>query len=280
MPKHTHARKKHRRYTPAQKVITILLVFILALAVAVGALIIDNQRLRTDIAELSDASSALQTEDSSSQTVDDTSSKVPVSNVDPDLWSLRLANYENVLPSDFRVETGLITPAYARDQGMSFDARAVGHLNDMLAAADADGVNLLVISCFRTMQKQTNLYNAEVNKWINQGYDEQSAKTKAATIVAVPGTSDHNLGLAVDLNSVEESFENTKQFTWLQAHAEEYGFVMRYPRDKESITKIIYEPWHYRYVGVDAAREMNSLDMCLEEYVAYLKGEPIPTGEN
>ncbi len=280
MPKHTHARKKHRRFSPAQRLIVLLLALIVCLSVAVVVLIVSNQRLRADIAELSDVSSMSQVDVSSSNVSDSTASKIPVSNVDPDSWSLRLANYENVLPSDFRVETGLITPAYARDQGMSFDARAVGHLNDMLASADADGVNLLVISCFRTMQKQTNLYNAEVQKWISQGYAEEAAKTKAATIVAVPGTSDHNLGLAVDLNSVEESFENTKQFTWLQAHAEEYGFVMRYPRDKEAVTKIIYEPWHYRYVGVDAAKEMNELNMCLEEYVAYLNGEYTPNGEN
>lgn len=183
---------------------------------------------------------------------------------------LRVANYENILPADFTVETGLITPAFARDAGMSFDARAVGDLNAMLAAANADGVNLLVISCFRTITRQTTLYNAEVQKWLNQGYSEVDAKTKAGTIVAVPGTSDHNLGLAVDLNSVEESFENTRQFVWLQEHAAEYGFVMRYPKDKQDITKIIYEPWHYRYVGKEHAAKMNSLNMCLEEYVKHI----------
>ncbi len=266
----THVRKKRRRFSPAQKVVIFLCIVAVLLSAATIALLADNIRLRGEIKTLQSENMSQAEVDTSSAV--DTSSNVssePAVSQD-DLWKLRLANGENVLPADFTVETGLITPAYARDQGMSFDARAVGELNNMLAAADRDGVNLLVISCFRTLTKQTNLYKAEVQKWLNQGYSEADAKAKAGTIVAVPGTSDHNLGLAVDLNSVEESFENTDQFMWLQQHAAEYGFVMRYPKDKQDITNIIYEPWHYRYVGVEHAKKMNELDMCLEEYVEYL----------
>lgn len=263
----THVRKKHKRFSPAQKALMFVLVVAVVLSAATIVLLNDNIRLRAKIAELEGG--AEQSEVSSVEQSDLPSSSVPTF-TDDDRWMLRIANYENVLPTDFTVETGLITPAFARDQGMSFDARAVGDLNAMLAAANADGVNLLVISCFRTITRQTNLYNAEVQKWLNQGYSDADAKTKAGTIVAVPGTSDHNLGLAVDLNSVEESFENTRQFLWLQEHAAEYGFVMRYPKDKQDITKIIYEPWHYRYVGKEHAVKMNSLNMCLEEYVKYL----------
>ena len=79
------------------------------------------------------------------------------------------------------------------------------------------------------------------------------------------------MGLAVDINSVEVSFEDTKAFRWLQENAADYGFILRYPKDKQSITKIIYEPWHYRYVGVKHATAMNELDMCMEEYIEYLK---------
>lgn len=270
MPQNTHARKKRRGSSARRAVISLLIVTMILLIVTI-ALLVENLSLRAQLAELEDNSSA---NSQISSTVSDNSSEESSSKAPTvaaaDKWKLRVANSENVLPADFSVETGLITPAYARDQGMSFDARAVGDLNAMLAAANKDGVNLLVISCFRTLTKQTNLYNAEVQKWLNRGYSEENAKAKAATIVAVPGTSDHNLGLAVDLNSVEESFENTKQFDWLQEHAAEYGFVMRYPKHKQEVTKIIYEPWHYRYVGKEHAAKMNELDMCLEEYVEYL----------
>ncbi len=266
----THVRKKRRRFSPAQRALIFLCVVAVVLSAATIALLADNIRLRGEIKTLQ-SENISQSEVNTSSVVD-VSSNISSQPTVPqeELWMLRLANSENVLPADFTVDTGLITPAYARDQGMSFDARAVGELNNMLAAADRDGVNLLVISCFRTLTKQTNLYNAEVQKWLNQGYSEVDAKAKAGTIVAVPGTSDHNLGLAVDLNSVEESFEGTAQFRWLQEHAAEYGFVMRYPKDKQDMTKIIYEPWHYRYVGVEHAKKMNELDMCLEEYVKYL----------
>ncbi|MBE6766718.1 MAG: D-alanyl-D-alanine carboxypeptidase family protein [Ruminococcaceae bacterium] len=247
----------------------------MVLSAATIVLLVDNARLRSQLAEKNDpASSDSQNpsggDNSSAETPSDTSSQKTPAVPEADLWKLRVANSENVLPADFSVKTALITPAYARDQGMSFDARAVADLNAMLAAANKEGARLLVISCFRTLTKQTNLYNAEVNKWLGRGYSEAEAKAKAGTIVAVPGTSDHNLGLAVDLNSVEESFENTKEFDWLQEHAAEYGFVMRYPKHKQDITKIIYEPWHYRYVGKEHAAKMNELDMCLEEYVEYL----------
>ncbi len=272
MPKNSHVRKKHRRYSAAQRALIYLAVVAMVLAIVTIVLFADNMRLRAKLADYSDKPSVSEPINGgdSSSTPGDTSSQTTPAVPEEDKWMLRVANYKYVLPADFTVQTGLITPAYARDQGMSFDARAVGDLNDMLAAANRDGVNLLVISCFRTLTKQTNLYNAEVQKWLNQGYNEERAKEKAGTIVAVPGTSDHNLGLAVDLNSVEESFENTKQFDWLQEHAAEYGFVMRYPKEKQDITKIIYEPWHYRYVGKEHAAEMNRLNMCLEEYVEYL----------
>ena len=115
-----------------------------------------------------------------------------------------------------------------------------------------------------------------------QGMSEEEAKKEAATRVAIPGTSEHHLGLAVDINSVETSFENTKAFKWLQKNAENYGFVLRYPKDKKAITKIIYEPWHYRYVGVEHAKEMNRLGLCLEEYIDLLNDQnlSVPDAEN
>ena len=99
----------------------------------------------------------------------------------------------------------------------------------------------------------------------------EQVKKFAATISAYPGTSEHELGLAVDFNSVEESFENTREFQWLKTHAAEYGFIMRYAKEKQDITGVIYEPWHYRYVGEKHAKKINQMGYCLEEYIEYLE---------
>lgn len=192
---------------------------------------------------------------------------------DLDNWNLLLVNKKSPLPEDFSITTDKIDSAYARDNGMLFDSRALEQLNAMCKKAAEDGVTLLVISCYRPHTRQEALFANELAdvKAENPNMSEEEAKKLASTVVALPGTSEHEVGLAVDLNSVEQSFEHTKQFTWLSSHAEEFGFVLRYPKDKEDITEIIYEPWHYRYVGVEHAKKMNALDMCLEEYVEYLK---------
>ena len=101
----------------------------------------------------------------------------------------------------------------------------------------------------------------------------EKAYEDARITIQAPGYSEHHTGLAVDFNDVEDDFRETEAYTWLQEHAAEYGFVERYPKGKESITGIDYEPWHYRYVGKEHAQRMNELNMCLEEYVAFLKGD-------
>ncbi|MCI8518989.1 MAG: M15 family metallopeptidase [Clostridia bacterium] len=130
--------------------------------------------------------------------------------------------------------------------------------------------NVWVQSAYRSIESQSRIYNREMQKHINQGKTEEVARRLTEEVIMIPGCSDHNLGLAVDFNDAETTFEDTKAFTWLKQNAENYGFVMRYPKDKEDITKITYEPWHWRYVGKDNAIEMNRLNMCLEEYVEYL----------
>ncbi len=189
-----------------------------------------------------------------------------------DNWNLRLVNAKSPLPSGFTVETVKIQDSYARDVGMQFDKNAASYLNAMCAAAEKDGINLLVISSFRTNARQTTLYNNQVAKQKAKYPDKSDEEIKkiASTISAYPGTSEHEVGLAVDFNSVEESFESTKHFVWLKAHAAEYGFVLRYPKEKQDVTGVIYEPWHYRYVGAKHAKKMNELGYCLEEYIQHL----------
>lgn len=181
-------------------------------------------------------------------------------------WRLTLANYENLLPENFTVKVENI------DKTRQFDARAIGELNDMMNQMKKDGItNIWVQSAYRSVARQKELYDASVKKYLQEGKTQEEAETLTNEYINKPGSSDHNLGLAVDFNKVDNGFEKLDGFKWLQKNAENYGFVLRYPKDKEDITKISYESWHWRYVGVEHAKKMNELNMCLEEYIQYLK---------
>lgn len=192
---------------------------------------------------------------------------------DMDNWNMVLVNGSHPLPDGFSVGKTKIKSSYLAYSGLTFDSRAISYLEAMCAAAQKSGVNLKAISAYRTNARQTELFNNQIEKQRKKypNKSEEELKQIASTISARPGTSEHELGLAVDFNSVEESFENTKEGKWLKENAADYGFILRYPKEKQSITGVIYEPWHYRYVGVDHAKKMNSLGLCLEEYIEYLK---------
>ena len=183
-----------------------------------------------------------------------------------DQWYLQIASVAHPLPEGFVQPSTTVID----DIGREIDSRIVGAYWDLVNAAKADGLNIYPISGFRPHSTQISLFNARVEQARNDGYADPEAE--AARHVAKPGTSEHDLGLAVDFNSVDESyFRNTAEAKWLAAHCAEYGFVIRYPEDKESVTGIIYEPWHLRFVGVKHAKRMNELNMCLEEYCEYIK---------
>ena len=180
-------------------------------------------------------------------------------------WRLTLANYENIIPEDFEIELANI------DEERQFDARAIKYLNQMMEDMRNDGItNIWIQSAYRSVKKQKELYNNSINKYLKQGKTQEEAERLTLEYINKPGASDHNLGLAVDFNYVDENFEDLNGFEWLQQNAEKYGFILRYPKDKEKITKIKYEPWHWRFVGQEHAKKMNELNMCLEEYVNYL----------
>ena len=120
---------------------------------------------------------------------------------------------------------------------------------------------------------QKELYDNSIQKYLKQGKTQAEAEKLTEEYINKPGASDHNLGLAVDFNYVDNKFEDLDGFKWLQENAENFGFILRYPKDKEDITKISYESWHWRYVGEDHAKKMNELNMCLEEYIEYLQYE-------
>ena len=156
---------------------------------------------------------------------------------------------------------------------MDVDERIVEPFQQMQAAAQADGVSLWISSGYRSVQRQSELFDRAVEENLGNGMGQQQAEAVAALSVARPGCSEHNTGLAIDLNGVREDFDTTPEYEWLTEHAAEYGFILRYPEDKQEITKIRFEPWHYRYVGVEHAKAMQERHFCLEEYVEYLENQ-------
>ena len=183
-----------------------------------------------------------------------------------DDWRLTLVNSENELPKDYKIELANI------DKKRQFDKRAINKLFEMQKDMKEDGIfNVWVQSSYRSINYQQELFEEKINKYLLQGKTKEEAERLTLQIINKPGTSEHNLGLAVDFNYVDYSFDETKGFKWLQKNAEKYGFILRYRKDKKDITKVNYEPWHWRYVGIEHAKKINELDMCLEEYIEYLK---------
>jgi zinc D-Ala-D-Ala carboxypeptidase len=179
---------------------------------------------------------------------------------------LTLVNFENTIPKDWKVDLVQL------NNGQSVDRRIYDDLIAMLQAAKSEGLNPLICSSYRTNEKQEQLYQNKVSEYLSQGYSKVEASDKAAFWVARPGTSEHQLGLAVDIVStknqrLDRSQENTVEQQWLIQNSWKYGFVLRYPTNKNSITGVGYEPWHYRYVGKEHAKKINELGVCLEEYV-------------
>ena len=182
-----------------------------------------------------------------------------------DDWSLMLINKDHLIPDDYTFELATITDT------VKSDVRCAGALVKMIRGAKQDGVYLYVASPFRDMERQTYVFNRKVKSIMAEGYDYDEAYELASEVVAIPGTSEHQVGLAFDLVTegywkLDEGFAETEGGKWLAENAPDYGFILRYPKGKEEITKIEFEPWHYRYVGVEAAQEMSRLGLTLEEY--------------
>lgn len=179
--------------------------------------------------------------------------------VEEGAWTLRLVNWANPLPMDF-------APEYEAVQGnFVLDKRIAGVARKMIADAQGEGVTLVVNSAYRPYSAQQLVYDDRYRKYLEEGKSEEEARYLTDSYVAVPGCSEHQLGLAMDIVAAgKDEFSRG----WLGANAPDYGFILRYPEDKTSITHTAYESWHYRYVGVAAAREITARGLCLEEYLA------------
>ena len=183
---------------------------------------------------------------------------------------LLLVNPWTPLPEDF--VPGELVPVQ-NDQAV--DARAYPDLQDMLGDMSQAGLSPLICSSYRSQERQQELYDNKVQRVMAEGASLEAAQAEAARWVARPGTSEHQTGLAVDIVSLsnqmlDETQESTPEFQWLAENAWKYGFILRYPSDKSEKTGIAYEPWHFRFVGKEAAEEMHDLGLCLEEYLESL----------
>ena len=184
-----------------------------------------------------------------------------------DTWKLTLVNAWTP------VEEGYAPPLTEIENNYYFDSRAVQDLQQMLADGRKEGLDFWICSAYRTIEKQTRLYENKVSRLMTEeGFSESQAREKARTEVAYPGTSEHHLGLAVDIVAkdyqiLDEKQARTEEADWLSENCWRYGFILRYPLDKTEETGIIFEPWHYRYVGKEAAKEIMEQGICLEEYL-------------
>ncbi|MBQ9993172.1 MAG: M15 family metallopeptidase [Clostridia bacterium] len=182
----------------------------------------------------------------------------------------RLVNSDNLLGADFVPPN--LTRLYGIPEGtsvmMEFDAATA--FTELYNAIMADGMCIIPLSGYRTYAEQVGIFNWNLELRVQQGMTVEEAQIATAQYVALPGSSEHQYGRSIDVTidgTTDHAFNYTKQGKWLIAHAHEYGFVIRYPSDKVSITGIAYEPWHLRYVGIDHARFMHENELCLEEYI-------------
>lgn len=190
-----------------------------------------------------------------------------------DDWKLVLVNATHAI--DHENEQLEVMP-----NGFELDERITKEYLEMEKAAAADGINLKVVSSYRSIAQQEEVFATNLNQHIAEGDTPEVAESKTRAYITEPGTSEHHTGLAIDVVEqswfdqglgLEESFYDTEAGKWLEKNVPNYGFVIRYPKGKEEITNINYEPWHLRYVGKESAKYMTKNKLVLEEYLKKLE---------
>lgn len=181
-------------------------------------------------------------------------------------WNMVLVNGEHPM------EEGYVPQLKELEEGLSVDARIIDAAKDMLSDAKKAGLHIDICSAYRSVERQEQVFGESMKERVKDGMSYWDAFNETSRNVAVPGTSEHALGLALDLISnqyteLDERQETTAEAKWLKENCHKYGFILRYPPEKTNITGIIYEPWHYRYVGVEDATEIMKLGITLEEYL-------------
>ncbi len=194
---------------------------------------------------------------------------------------LILVNPWNSIPDGYPVQPAYVDEfapeLYYTNEGEMMDVRCVEALARMMQDCVAAGNSPYICSAYRSHEKQVTLFENKIDRVMAEGYGYDEAKKMAAKVVAVPGTSEHELGLSADIIDANYPYlvpeqEQMPAQQWLAENSWKYGFILRYPNDKSDITGIIYEPWHYRYVGEEFAKDMHEKGVCLEEYVKLRRG--------
>ncbi len=178
-------------------------------------------------------------------------------------WALTLINKNYPLDKNYSPSTAVVIEG----SNVTADIRVAESYRQMYIAALAEDVILTPYSGYCGYQRQKTIYENKVQAFILQGLSEEEAKQNAEKRVEPAGCSENGAGLAVDVLSASAGFASTNEYKWLVANAHNYGFVLRYPEDKTEITGMIYQPWHWRYVGVEVAKEMKENNLCLEEFL-------------
>jgi D-alanyl-D-alanine carboxypeptidase len=190
-------------------------------------------------------------------------------------WALFLLNNNNPLPEDYdsRLENDIgMTLVFEDYRDYYMDSRAAPYIMKMVEDATEDGVDLYIVSTYRTQEYQQMNLDSSVAERMSNGMDYDTAYADTLESVALPGRSEHNAGIAADImtpsytSMADDGFKNTKEYEWLSENAQKYGFILRYPEGKKDVTGIIYEPWHYRFVGVYYATKIKESGLTLEEF--------------
>lgn len=179
-----------------------------------------------------------------------------------DGWMLLLVNSSNAIPDGYAP-----TELTELSNGQSVDKRIYPSLQSMFDDARAQGVYPVVSSGYRTAKQQQSEMDDKIQEYIDEGKSEDEARTLAATYVAQVGYSEHEAGLAIDIVAKANKSDDDTVWAWMKEHCAEYGFILRYPEGKEGVTGMSYEPWHFRYVGVEAAQKIMGAGITLEEYL-------------
>ena len=275
------ARRKQRR-RKALLLRALLLLCVIVVIAGVVALVTRNKNKGNTDTKPQETASALETEDAADDTAEagssegqeetgDTAAEEPSgeedSKVPSDLPDINVDDWEFILANPWNsVED--YTPTVGTIEGIQLDERIIPAMQQFVADCRAAGNTVFLSSGYRDYDTQTFLFNRKVEQ-----YGDEDV---AATIVARPGTSEHQTGLAADITdqyyeTKNESLEYTAMYQWMFAHCQEYGFILRFPKGRDDVTGIIYEPWHFRYVGVDAATYIMEHELTLEEFLAYYK---------
>ena len=274
------AKKYSKKQWMAKGILALLLLFILA-GLAVGFAVTEKRKPAEPTTEaLSEPETEPQTEPPTEGEVsaapETTTAKVPPVSLpqstdgnpvtvspDGEHWELTLVNLQYRLPEDYKPTL----KAAVEGSSVQLDERVAPFYAEMYAAAKADGCTLTPYSGYRTYARQQENFDRKVAYYVSQGLGETEAIAKTQTRILPAGASEHNMGFSMDIVSASADFVSTKEFSWLLEHAHEYGFILRYPENKTDITGVMYEPWHWRFVGKEAAAEMQKSGQCLEEYL-------------